>query len=784
MPGYGGIVLCWSLILGAALLVVLPPQVQCCSVQWKDPNLCYPNVYTINGVYCFNNGSGICKVFAGRFEFYYDTFNDKILGPTPKSEYVDQFGYHQRVPVSYNITGDIIYADRSINWARVWAPKQGKSISLLSSNSFNWCRLAVNNWWPYKSSVLDPTKRYHIYFYNRQSCVFDSQNPDTENAFQHFNTRFIHNTSLRIDLDMNPTIFAMEDNYADDNNRIRLVKHHRQHWYEVEFEVLKDPTPELSYFVKMNDTQTEPCKLDGHRGPLITKSALNEFNGGRCVDERYTTTRNGKNSLLYPIDCGLDQVEISDLPYPLVSVPNINGSVLLEVRLHNLPRRPPATTEYFYGVEVGDDREWEEFAKDGFVFSATTTIPIDETKVRVIMLFADFKKTTPQTYSDEHYPLPMIADYESKLVLENSVPSAKWEFDRASTAKVVKTLNYVDDIAYLHQCKTILVILGPLYSEVTVDLYNNLNTGSTVGSIYDLGIFELTNSFFAMPDSNTLWVFHRTNYITDHTYTCGSGRNGIVTATKKSGKYYARHGNSQPSFIHDFTPITSDHFEETFFTDMGVFKGSNESPEAPDPAKYPLGNEDISEPVKPKDNTWIYVLVVAAILLVLAMCIICMFAMRARKRRRQMMSKLGAEPTTRSSFFDSILAPFDSTATRRSIFKSRPNSSSKIGPRLTTRTSLHSKPSSATGSTATKRSTMTHGRNSRSLRGPGSSSSITRRSGVTKVISASKERSNPSVSGTRRSGSNRHLSSRSSPRPSSTSSLNKTNRSGPTLHTS
>lgn len=235
------------------------------------------NVPLLDGAYCFNNRSGICKGFSGKFEFLFDTFKNRVIGPMPKySDDMDDNGYHKRVHVSYNTKSEINYFDRSINWARQYKKRIGnKRLSLLSSNDFNWCGFVENDLWPYKSAIKYPAEdegEYRIYFFNRQSCIYKYTHGVIRGR-QHFGTRFLHNSSLRIDLDMNPTIFVMEDAIAVPHYDKRLVKHLRQHWYEVPFRVIENPTKSIRYFVKMSETEQEPSKINYTSGPLFTSHA-------------------------------------------------------------------------------------------------------------------------------------------------------------------------------------------------------------------------------------------------------------------------------------------------------------------------------------------------------------------------------------------------------------------------------------------------------------------------------------------------------------------------------
>lgn len=659
----------------------------------------FSNLISMSGAYCFNNGSGICKGFSGRFEYLFNTFTDEFLGPVPESQYVDSNGYHERVPVSYNVNGSIQYADKSINWAKQFKKTiEDNPISLLSINEFNWCAYTENDWWPYTTAIRDMKSngRYLIYFFNRQSCIVDTETNDR----QHYNTRFLHNSSLRIDLDINPVIFAMEDRL---NNDIRLVKHRRQHWYEVSYEVVKQPKNDIRLFVKMSDTEKLPSKINSTSGPLIPAVAYDKY-VDFCISDHYQK-RAGKNSILVPAGCGFDPPEIADYTY---AEKKYGSPVINEVHIHSIPRFP-SSTENFYGVHVRLDQDWEIFARDGLSFSATTTIPVNPEKcnpslgnslcqMRVISLYSKFRNYPKDLY-DENYPTPYIADYIATYKPNRgSLESSDWQFERDSKSKEVKNLNYVDDIAYLYECKSILVIFGPLYTELPTSF--DMSTKAPIDSIYELGLWEMTSAFFNMPDTNTLWFYHRYNYVTSHTYTCGSKSGVLVTATR-SGKYYPRAGPSTPKFFRSAPPtgeLDHDHSEEAFFQLLGVFKGDLSNPEAPDPSRYPIGNIGPAQPQKERSNVLVYIIIGVGIILILAMCIACLATLRRRHRKRMqrsmrpmstMRSGLGGSNISRSqrsalsSGMNSLGSP-----TARSMLSRRPSHSGSTRSRSTTRSGL------------------------------------------------------------------------------------------------
>lgn len=611
-----------------------------------------PNLPLLGGVYCFNNGTGICKAFAGQFEFYFNVFKDRVIGPVPDSEYVSG-GMHTRVPASYSIDGNVVYADHSINWANQYVAHGRIKRRMLSINDFNWCEFAVNNFWPYKSAVKDYKSggKYNIYFFNKQSCIYNTETKQ----FQHFNTRFLGNSSLRIDLDNNPLIFAMEDYLAGE---VRLVKNKRQHWYEVPYQTVEYNKEGIRYFVEMSADQKLPCLINGTRAPLLTNRA---YGSDLCLDDSYTTRPNDKtkNSGLVQNFCGVDEVETAD--YPIVHLHHRRGKVI-EVDLHNLPKHP-VESEQFYGVEYESDAQWETWAYHNYSFTATTTIPIGNSvdKVRVLSLYNDFSR--PSNKYDENYPMPMMADF-----------TAEWRNDRwfvkeqrSRAAQNITNLNYVDDIAYLYRCDTVLILFGPLYTELPANEFS-YNTKNYFGSISALGAYEMINAAFADPanGSDALYFYHRLNYVALHRYRCGStGKQGqdrssgdqLVTAVK-DGPYKPRWGPGQHGIFLTDPMYEMDHAirEETLFKMTNLIKGELAQPDAPDPARYkPLYDKAATALEEGASNLWLWIVVVVGALICVTLCMICVLSIRRRRRRKKGLatdskgSTLSARHTVRSA---------------------------------------------------------------------------------------------------------------------------------------
>lgn len=650
-----------------------------------DEHSKFVNLPIVNGVYCYNNGTGLCKAFAGRFEFYFNSWTDEIIGPVEDGDHVKN-GYHSRIPHSYNVEGNILFADRAINWAKAYSKASGK-LNLLNLNQFNWCTYTNKDNWPYKTAIKDPLTngRFHIYFSNRQSCIYDKNTGKR----QHYNTRFVHRSDLRIDLDFNPLIFVMQDNIA--NNEFRMVKNKRQHWYEVKYKVLEKPKEGINYFIHIDIKDSPPCKINGTTS-LFGANAYKKFTD-LCISERIFRRQPGTgNSQLVQTACGLDEIEIADLTW-FEYQKDSKGKLVYEAELHSLPRHP-TIAESFFGVKFESDDDWIQFAKDGVAFSAATSIPIksgDEFKtnsVRVIMLWSNYSINAEDPY-DEHYPLPFLADYIAKY------DGSNWKYDRVTNSKAVKNLNFVDDIAYLHKCETILIVFGPLYSELPENKFN-LDERALVGSIDSLGAHEMINAFFAVPETNTLYFYHRLNHIAEHHYTCGAKDGSSLVTARRVGQYMARHGVNVPKIFSKLsTDVKYRHSEEQFFKYLGVFDGSLDNPEAPDPAKYPYVQDiNIVEPPEPASYVWLYVLIALAIMIMLTMCIVCLSTIRRRKRRRRTAAQgattdLGA-PTARSSMAgmeDGSQIP----STRSALTKSSPLSRQGSGLNKTSRTNVGSR---------------------------------------------------------------------------------------------
>lgn len=688
----------------------------------KQPSDGFYNMPILNAVYCYNDNSGLCKAVAGRFEFYFNTFTDEVIGPVEKSKYVDENGYHMRVPVSYNIDGQINYVDTAINLAAT--NLAGQTLSILSADQINWC--AYTKWWPYKSSIQDvKNQNFSIYFYNRQSCIIDK----SKGGRQHYNTRFLHNSSLRIDLDMNPTIFAMEDHEAKE---IRLVKHKRQHWYEVRYQVIANPTPGVDYFVKMDTDEVDPCLVDGIDGHVFSRYAFHNFSDMCLTDYVLQRLGDEKESKLVQDKCGLDEVEVAD--YSLVQWESKDYQVLI-CDLHNLPRNPKST-EHYFKLDIRDDVQWKVFAQDGYTFTASTSIPIKNNtkKVRVITLYASYKSKPSNSY-DEFYPLPMMSDYFS----EYDNRTHDWKvLDRTAKERVVKNLNYVDDIAYLPVCKTILIIFGPIYSEYPENEFN-MQTKAKIGSIKDLGIYELANAFFAHPIEPILYVYHRTNWMSQVEYTCGTG-GSLVTAKRKSDKYYPVVGTGRIKPFH--ITLDEDYKMDDFYTEekmfklLNVFKGDPyANPQAPDPNQFPV---EIPDPVKPEEElmaNWIWIVVGVGVLLILAMCVTFLVTIR-RRRKRQALQALSSHPgkTTRSGGFDSSLThgsqvPSTRSTTFGSSKSNKHNSSLDASPSVRSKFKQHSSSSNINPS-PTVRSMQGSRHSSSSLGDKGSKSGTSKKKTV------------------------------------------------------
>lgn len=694
-------------VVVVASLVNLPQYESCpgiLNVQCNRDNYKRLNIPLIRSVYCYNNGTGICKAIAGRFEFYFNSFTSDIIGPVESSQYVDKYGYHARVPIAYNVKGDLVFNDRVINWAKSFVgsgdedDKKIVKFNLLYLKGINWCAYVERDNWPYRSAISDPYTNgsYHIYFFNKQSCITKNGKVDTQ-----YNTRFTHKTNLRIDQDMNPLIFVMEDNLADEASRFRIVKNKRQHWVEMTYKII-----DLSngrHFIKFGDRDEEPQLITNQRGPLLNKETYRKWNSwpasSDCMTDEYFYRANEstRNSRLVETHCGLEENEMAD--YNRIER-RYSNDYLYEVALHCLPRWPKVT-QSFFAVSVVQRKDWEEYAKDGLAFTAYTTAHSGrKDTLQVIMMYAEFRPEAKDQY-DEFWPVPYLVQYNATKTNKNS----NWNFKRPTQPMVRPRfeMNFVDDIAYLPYCQTILVILGPLYSEMPWrGFVDNQDEKFRIGSIDKLGLFEIVNAFFADPNSHHIYFYHRTNFIAKHEYTCGSndGQRKLVTA-RKVDRYRYRHGADR---FFDVFPAWNDYrnknpSEESFFKELNVFKGSLDYPDAPDPSEFPYDDADIAPAPESTSNTWLIVLIALAVIIILTLCLICLF--KWRKKLFGPKKYDVARPTERSGFFSTSSAGGRMPTDRSAMRTNAPGSSAAI----TLRSGVSS--NKASSATATTRSAMT-----------------------------------------------------------------------------
>jgi len=590
----------------------------------------FKNVPHINAAHCDKQNK--CKMLAGRFEFYYDVLNGTILGPVT-GEHINPNGIHKRVPISYTPDGKVLTNDRVINWAIAYV-KEGRKFNLLNSQQFNWCKYAPENNWPYKASFNDQKSkgRYNVYFFNRQSCIYDTVTKQT----QHFNTRFLHKSNLRIDLDYNPAIFPIHDPL---NGDVRLVKHYRQHWYESSYEILVNPTPKLKYFIKINPNQELPSIINDTSGPLISRNAYRSKTD-ICLSNFYQN-RVGKNGRLLTTGCGFDQTEIADTN-PVYGKQLGESYRVMEIDLHTIPRHPKEN-QGFFGVNTSDDNNWQAFANDGVSFSASTSWQTEgqkaSNKVNSLLVYSKYLAEPPDIY-DEFYPMPYLS------LKENTLVGDQWSRE-TKTDNPEKFLNYVDDIAYLHLCGTILVVFGPLYTEFPQDKFN-LKDEAPVGAIIDLGLYETTNAFFAdYAEPGMLYFYFRLNYIAKYSYTCATGQAKLVTA-KIVDKYHRKVGTDDYKNLGkkpNNWDLENNYSEEEFFRELKILSGPVLA-EPPDPRDYPLETESL-RPIG-SDLTWLYYFAAAVAILILIMIILCLFVVRKVRKRHAPRPGIGIFPTFRS----------------------------------------------------------------------------------------------------------------------------------------
>lgn len=569
--------------------------------NWTEPKR-FPNIPSLTGAFCYNNQSGLCKGFSGRFEFQFNTDADQILGPMSKySSDIDEFGYHLRVPVSYNIRGHINYADSSINWARQFQKEHGgKHMSLLSTKDFNWCEYAKDDNWPYKSAIKDAKSdgRYHIYFYNHQSCIIDTQTG--QQSFS--NSRFVSDKFLEHpDLDINPTIFAMEDGFADPPYDIRLVRYRLQASYEVSFSVVR--TTEAKYLVKVSKYASRGKIKDA--APFFGRDAYRRFSDA-CIGNN---SRLGTELEKQEVACGFGTKEV--IGESILKCEEPDGQELDECM----------TQTILPSIESPDETIQNDFitrikSLDGafnIIFASTNVpSPNDKYKIRELVLRANYINETKQLET-------MIVE----VLYNYNVTANVWQ-SQVKSQESVPNLNYVDDIAYLYKCRTILVIFGPLYSELPEDQFD-VSTARPVHSIYDLSIWELATAFFNKIGTNELYVFHRTNWVQKLAYTCGQDES--LSTAKKVGRYFpvaGVHANQNLGIKGVSSDYDTDVSEEYFWELLKIFKGDRLSRiDAPDPELYNTFAD--------RTGLWIYT---ALSLVILVTLVVCIAVVIIRRRRR------------------------------------------------------------------------------------------------------------------------------------------------------
>lgn len=583
----------------------------------------FPNLMQLTGAYCFNNRSGICKGFSGKFEFLFNTFTDQVLGHIPKhNDYMSTGGWHERVPVSYNIDGEIIYADRSINWATKFTKKNGNNMfSLLSTKEFDWCQYTEKDLWPYKSAIKDPKGRYHIYFFNRQSCIYDKKTGKR----RLYNTRFQHNSRILVDSDANPTMFTMEDALTDPPYDIRLVKHRRQEWYEVPFEILVKPSKtEMKYFIRMSQKGLGPSKINASSGPLLTRRAYRHIIQACLADDyQHENFASNINLTLALAFCGFDPSEVVDKNY---AFQRANKDTLVRVGHYGHAVSASTTSRFYLPV-------MNKQSSGSIIFFATTTMPDDndEFGVHVISLYAKVQGKKVEDIYEEHYPMPVLADY----FLHYDSTSNDWSYYGPDKTRDAPDLNYVDDIAYLEMCKTVLVIFGPLYTELPVGQFDT-KTKARVGSVSDLSIREQATAFCNVikkdQKTNKIAVFFRNNWLRLFEYQCGQG--GELVTAKESGRMmnlFGRPGDTvqrntlgstileDDIDIRDLYNSDLDVTEEHFWVRLG-FTEPSVSEEPPDPKNYDLEDFEDEHPhdEPPTSSWWHYLVMILGVVFILA----------------------------------------------------------------------------------------------------------------------------------------------------------------------
>lgn len=737
----------------------------------------FTNLMLYKGVYCSREPNiDKCQAFTGRIEYEIDIKRNKFLGTVSKRAYSNSYGWHERVPISYRIDGSMRYADESIHWWYERSPLVNrKNHSLLMSTTtqgrpgLNWCLFYDK--WPVKSSFLDSTGQYKIYFFSRQSCIMRIANLEPDSLY-HYNTRFQHNTTLRIDNDINPTIFPVKaidinrrtkrqkndkkedksvkpdkkpptpknDPPKTGNNtsvKMHLVKHHRQHFDVQDFEIIESPANATRFFIKMYNLPQGENWLE-QRGPLISFDGYKGKTKLSCMTDFYSLREDKFNAYMVESFQGVDQPETCEA---------IKGRYY-HVGLHSIPREDKRDTFFGFDTYFDDkDANWKQFAYDGYTVTAFTVYPIDKDKYKVIGLIAEYKKvlggkTYWETYN-ENYPKTYFIKYDMRMgSFGNGYTFDPTFFQAISSSSSEKhqvdNLNYIDDIAYLPKCKTIVTVFGPVYNEIPAELFSPEAT-APIRSIYELGLYTTIGALFSVGDK--LYAHVHNEYVTVVTYTCGNqnGR-GYVTGEPAYGgrlkhvfEYFPKGKSSIYKNIPEFMLSRSGLYIENIDEQEMISRLT-----APNPLLYPLPALYDIEALN-TDYTLLYLFIGLALALVILMGLICLATMRKKHRRWQDVfgsvatlrsalqpSIIGSSPTARSNLSGSR-ASSQPTVRSTSLKRSSVSRNSSINPRSTVRSSsLSKKPSShhnSRGSISKLPSrSSSHRINSRSIVKPSSSS--------------------------------------------------------------
>lgn len=401
---------------------------------------------------------------------------------------------------------------------------------------------------------------------------------DIENDWPNLEVnRFTGLQNSYIDYEANPLTFVMETNAKFLKLRYLYIRNKHQYWTEnlYQFNDVTLPFP-IDESIRNNTEKTNH---------ILSNRAIEMGRKDICITSEFQlspTSLRPEGTAIVGDYCGTNEVEFADW---ISLAPSRRGEVN-ESRIFN---QPPLTGDDSY-VFYGETTNF--FKNSNYSITAMTTIPLNLDEVRVIMIYTLFKDRRHHGHTDDTFLVSYDATFDP-----NNPDGERWTTTRSESKPVRGDVNFIDDMAYLHSCGTILVIYGPLYNEIPPEFITDINRNTTVGSIDRLGLNEMVNAFFANPDERHIYFYHRTNYVAKHEYTCAKNRTGtsLVTA-KKLGNYKYRHGKDMFEDIFRKIPDSADgvynYYEEKYFQDLDIFRGDIGIPDAPDVLIYSNASDD------------------------------------------------------------------------------------------------------------------------------------------------------------------------------------------------